>query len=179
LRHAITDGFATTELDLFAVAARLQREVFFHLNDQGRVGQAHAVAHGGAKGFGISAFVDVGHVSCLVCARVECALGQTPKAVHHTVARIVHQLHCALLARLKAHGHARGDVQAHALCGSAVKAQARVGLGKVVVRAHLDRAVAGVLHHQRAGAAAHIQSVLAGIDQKFTGDHGGPHFLPK
>jgi len=65
LRHAITDRLAAAELDLFAVATCQQGEVFFDLDEQGRIGQANPVAHGGAEHFGVSAFVDVGHVSCL------------------------------------------------------------------------------------------------------------------
>jgi hypothetical protein len=61
LRHAVADGLAAAELDLFAVAARGQGEVLFDLDQQAGVGQAHAVADGGAEHVGIGAFGDAGH----------------------------------------------------------------------------------------------------------------------
>ena len=62
LRHAIANGFTATKLHFFAVAASLQGEVFFYLNDQVGVSQAYSVTHSGAKHFGVGAFVNVGHV---------------------------------------------------------------------------------------------------------------------
>ncbi len=55
LRHAVAYGLATTELDFFAVAAGAQRVVGLDFNDQVGIGQAHPVAHCGAKHFGVSA----------------------------------------------------------------------------------------------------------------------------
>ena len=62
LAHAVADGLATAELDLFAVAAGPQGQVVFDLDDQLRVGQAQAVAGGGAEHFGIGASGDAGHL---------------------------------------------------------------------------------------------------------------------
>ena len=42
--YAVADGLAATELDFFAIAAGLERVVLLDLDDQARVGQAHAVA---------------------------------------------------------------------------------------------------------------------------------------
>ena len=61
LRHTIADGFAAAKFHFFAVATRLQREVFFNLNHQVGVCQAQAVAHGGAKHFCVGAFADGCH----------------------------------------------------------------------------------------------------------------------
>ncbi len=62
LRHAVADGLAAAELDFLAVAARAQGEVGFDLDDQLGVGQAHPVAHGGAKYFCVSASSQRCHV---------------------------------------------------------------------------------------------------------------------
>ena len=48
------------------------------------------------------------------------------------------------LAGLEADGGAGGDVEAAAARGGAVEVERRVGLGEMVVRADLDRPVAGV-----------------------------------
>jgi hypothetical protein len=74
--------------------------------------------------------------------------------VHDPLAGERDQLDAALLARLEAHGGARGDVQAHAARRGAVEAERRVGLGEVIVRADLDRPVAGVLDDDGDGRAA-------------------------
>jgi len=69
LRHAVADGFAAAELDLFAVAARSQGVVFFDLNDQAGICQAHAVASGGAEDFRVGAASDGCHIQRLPCIR--------------------------------------------------------------------------------------------------------------
>ena len=61
LRHAVTNGFAATKLHLFAIAACTQGVVLLDFNEQVGVGQAQAVAHGGAKHFGVSTSVDLRH----------------------------------------------------------------------------------------------------------------------
>jgi hypothetical protein len=61
LRHAVADGLAAAELDLFAMATGAQRVVLLHFDDQVGVGQAHAVAHGGAEDFGVGAALKRGH----------------------------------------------------------------------------------------------------------------------
>src|SRR3954463_7352311 len=53
----------------------------------------------------------------------------------------------------------------------AIELQRRVGLEKMVVRADLDRAVAGVGDRQRHGLAAGIELDLAVLDEEFAGDH--------
>ena len=71
------------------------------------------------------------------------------EAVDLALARERHQPDLARLAGLEAHGRAGGDVEAVAARLGAVELQGRVGLGEVVVRADLDRPVAGVGDRQR------------------------------
>ena len=92
-------------------------------------------------------------------------MNQAAKAINLAVAADVYQFHRALLARLKTHGHAAGNVQALAVGGFAVKRQARVRLCKVVVGADLNRPVAGVLHHQRGHSASGVEFVSAFVQQ--------------
>ena len=61
LRHAVADGFAAAKFHFLAIAAGSQGVVLFHLDDEVGIGQAQAVAHGGAKHLGISAFFNLGH----------------------------------------------------------------------------------------------------------------------
>ena len=61
LRHAVADGFAATKFDFFAIGARAQSQVLFDFNQQVGVGQAHPVAHGGAKNLGVGASSNGGH----------------------------------------------------------------------------------------------------------------------
>ena len=81
------------------------------------------------------------------------------------------QLDFALLAGLEAHGGARGDVEPKASRRRAIEAQRAVGLEEVVVRADLDRPVAGVgdLHLERRAAGVDLD--VAGFAEHFPGDH--------
>ena len=63
LAHAVADGLAAAEFDLFAVAAGAQRVVLFDLDDQFGVGQAHAVADRRTVDLCIGASSDLGHHS--------------------------------------------------------------------------------------------------------------------
>jgi hypothetical protein len=69
LRHAVADGLAAAELDLFAVAAGAQGVVVLDFDDQVGVGQANPVADGGAEHLGIGAFSDGGHGYSFPCVR--------------------------------------------------------------------------------------------------------------
>ena len=89
------------------------------------------------------------------------ALGLRMLQVDHARAGERDERHAARLARLEAHRGARGDVQPHAACGVAVEVERAVGLGKVVVRADLDRPVAGVDGAQHGAAAAGVDLDLA------------------
>ena len=103
---------------------------------------------------------------------VKGAVGQSSEAKDDAIARIVDQFNGALLTRFKTNGRSRGNVESHAVGCRAVKSQSAIGLGKVIVRSHLNGAVAGVLNHQGAGSAANIQGMLALVYKKFTGCHG-------
>jgi hypothetical protein len=84
LAHAVADGLAAAELDFFAVAAGLQREVLLDLDDQAGVGQAHAVAHGGAEHLGVGA-------SVRSWVAITALLGQAAEAPDLAVAGVGHQ----------------------------------------------------------------------------------------
>ena len=102
---------------------------------------------------------------------VKRAVGQCSKAIDHPVASVVNQLNGALLTGLKSNSGARCQIQAHAVCCSPVKAQAGIGLCKVIVRSHLYGPIAGVLNHQGASSSAHIERVLTIVDEEFAGCH--------
>ena len=56
----------------------------------------------------------------------------------------------------------------------AVEVERRVGLGEMVVRADLDRPVAGVGDGEGEGFATLVQGDLAGGGEDFAGKHDGP-----
>src|ERR1700674_1071709 len=85
-----------------------------------------------------------------------------PEAVDLAFAGERDEAHLARLARLEAHGRAGRNVEAAAARRDAVELQGAVGLGKVVVRADLDRPVACVRHGDRHGLAASIDLDVAG-----------------
>ena len=64
-----------------------------------------------------------------------------------------------------------GDVQPPATGGAAVKRQAGVGFGKVVMAADLHRPVAGVGDHQGDRGGAGVQGDVAISGKDFAGDH--------
>src|SRR5437868_14347218 len=78
------------------------------------------------------------------------------EAVDRALAGERDELHIAGLAGLEADGGAGGDVEAHAARFLAVEFQRGIGLEEMVVRADLDRAVAGVGDRERHGLAAGI-----------------------
>ena len=82
-----------------------------------------------------------------------------------------HQRDLPLLAGLEADGRAGGDVEAHALGLLAVEGEGAVGLVEVIVRADLDRPVAGVGDFDEDGLGAGIQLDLAVGGEDFSGDH--------
>src|SRR6266480_1386510 len=98
---------------------------------------------------------------------------------HHVAAKTVDdafpgerdELHVAGLAGLEADGGAGGDVEAHAAGFPALEFQRRVGFEEMVVRADLDRTVAGIGDRERHGLAAGIEFDFAVLDEEFAGDH--------
>ena len=88
------------------------------------------------------------------------AIDQATKAVDIALARKVNELHRALLARLKAHRHARGNIEPHAARCITLKAKGGVGFGKVVVRADLNRTIRCVLNHEAQGTPTGVEGVV-------------------
>src|SRR5260370_27527695 len=99
------------------------------------------------------------------------ALHLAAKSVDHALARERDQLHVAGLAGLEAHRGAGGDIEPHAARLLAVELQRRIGLEEMVVRADLDRPVAGIGDRQRHRLAAGVELDFAVLDEEFTGDH--------
>src|SRR5262249_41864376 len=93
---------------------------------------------------------------------------------HNPLPAIRHQRHAARLPRLEADGCARGDVEAHAAGTLAVEGEGRVRLVEMIVRADLDRPVAGIGDLDRHRRLAGVQRDLAGRRQDFARYHGPP-----
>ena len=103
-------------------------------------------------------------------ASIQIAHDGLAEAEHPAEARERHQADLARLARLEAHGRAGGNVEAAAARLGAVELQGRVGFSEMVVRADLDRPVAGVGDRQRDGGAAGVELDVAGDGDDFAGD---------
>src|SRR4029077_5714261 len=88
------------------------------------------------------------------------------------------ELHLAGLAGLEPHRGAGRNVEPHAAGLLALELQRRVGLEEMVVRADLDRTVAGIGDRERHGLAAGIELDLAVLDEEFTGDHLSSSVIP-
>src|SRR5262245_43014075 len=93
------------------------------------------------------------------------------KAIDHALSRQCDQRHLARLAGLEPHRGSGRDVEPHAARLGAVEFERRVGFEEMIVRAHLDRSVAGIRHRQGHGPAASIELDLALLDEVFAGDH--------
>src|SRR5829696_8971445 len=107
----------------------------------------------------------MGFCPCLVMIRsapsVDCAHHLLPEAVHGPAAGERDEPHLAGLAWLEANRRAGRDVEPHAAGPCPVEGQLRIGLEEVVVRADLDRAVAGVRNSERDRLAALVERELA------------------
>src|SRR3974390_895351 len=99
------------------------------------------------------------------------------EAVDRALARERHELHLASLPGLEPHRRAGGDIEPHAARFFAVEFQRRIGLEEMVVRADLDRTIAGIGHRQRHGLAARIEVDLSVLDEAFAGDHSASSVL--
>src|SRR5258707_11478637 len=97
------------------------------------------------------------------------ALHLAAETIDHALTRECHEMHVAGLAGLETHRGAGGDVEAHAAGLFAVELQRRVGLEEMVVRADLDRTVAGVGDRQRHRLATGVEFDFAVLDKQFTG----------
>ena len=133
LAHAVADHLAAAELDLVAVDG----EVLLDFDDQFGVGQADAVAGGGAVEVGVAAAVDLVMVSA--------AARRSPAVVAEDDACPAQ----GMSATFPSPGSKRmavpaADVETHAVRGVAIELQSGVHFGEMEVRADLDGAVAGV-----------------------------------
>src|SRR6516162_10109113 len=93
------------------------------------------------------------------------------ETVDGALARERHELNLARLSGLEPHRRAGGDIEPHAARFFAVEFQRRIGLEEMIVRADLDRTIAGIGDRQRHGLAARIELDLAVLDKAFAGDH--------
>src|SRR5690242_17010105 len=93
------------------------------------------------------------------------------EAVDRALADERDERHLAALARLEAHRRAGRDVETHAAGFLALEMERRVGLEEMIMRADLDRPVAGVGHSQCHGLAAGVERDLALFDEHLTGNH--------
>src|SRR5712671_328024 len=100
------------------------------------------------------------------------------KTIDDTLARERHELHVAGLAGLEPHRRAGGDIEPHAAGFLAVEFQRRVGFEEMVMRADLDRAIAGIGDRQRHRLAAGIEFDLTVLDEEFAGDHFSSFVIP-
>src|SRR5260370_32139934 len=80
---------------------------------------------------------------------VEGTIDLAGMAIDHARTAKGHQIHLFLLARLKAHSRASGNVQAHAIGCGALESQRAVDLKEMIVAANLHRPAAGMSHKQR------------------------------
>src|SRR6476619_5432967 len=93
------------------------------------------------------------------------------EAIDHALARERNERNLARLARLEPHGTARRDVEAHPARFLAVEFQRRICLEEMIMRADLDRPVAGIGHAHRDGLAALIELDFAVLDECLARDH--------
>ena len=77
------------------------------------------------------------------------------------------QRYGTLLSRLEAHSGARGDVETIAARSLTVERERAVGLVEMVVRADLNRPIAGVGHFQRERLAPRVELDLTGLGSYF------------
>src|SRR3954468_23366264 len=95
------------------------------------------------------------------------------EAVNLAAAGIGHEVDHTGLARLEPDGGAGRDVQPEAPRLLPVEGQRRVRLEEVIVRADLDRPVAGIRHVEGDRISALVQVDLAGPDEQFARYHQG------
>src|SRR5271165_4084555 len=93
------------------------------------------------------------------------------KAVDHPFAAKRDQHHLAALAGLETHGCASCDVEAHAACLLALEFQRRIGFEEMIVRADLNRPIAGIGDRQRYCLASTVELDLTFLDEFFAGNH--------
>src|SRR5262249_52850471 len=94
-----------------------------------------------------------------------------PEPVDRPLAGERNERDLARLPRFKAHRGAGGDIEPHAARLLAIEFQRRIGLEEMIMRADLDRPIAGISDRQRHRLAASVDLDLVVLDEHFTGDH--------
>src|SRR5262249_196340 len=94
-----------------------------------------------------------------------------PETVDDALAGERDQGDAARLARLEPHGRAGRNVEPHAARLLAIELERRIGFKEMIVRADLDRPVAGIGDAQRDQLAALVELDLAILDEELAGDH--------
>ncbi len=155
LPHAVADHLAAAELHLLAVGG----EVLLHLDHEVGIGQPHLVAGGGPEHVGVGGAGDFHrHVRKSVRGQTRKTVTPEPSQLaHDLLAEAVDLAPCRRTGRgsPRASGPARSARRCRRGCRGGVRArcavelQGAVGLGEMIVRADLDRPVAGVRHRQR------------------------------
>src|SRR5205814_8464846 len=82
------------------------------------------------------------------------------------------QLDRSLLPRLESHRGSRGDVETKSSRRGTIERQRSVGFREVIMRADLDRPVAGVCNRQADRGPAGIELDLSILCEDFAGNHG-------
>ena len=98
------------------------------------------------------------------------AVGQRVAATDHLVASNRDDGHGLGFARLEAHRGACGQIQAHAVGGSAIEAEVRIDLDQMIVAADLDRPIGEVGDGEPPHRATGIQFHLANGDCYLAGN---------
>ena len=137
LAHAVADRLAAAELHFLAVAAGAQGVVVLDLDRRGRCRRGGRDRRPSAR--------TSRHRRGARSSPSERSLDEAAKAVDDGARRRTRRARRCAAAGLEAHRGAGRDLQAHAARRVAVEAERSVGFGEVVVRADLDRPVAGVL----------------------------------
>src|SRR6516164_3699986 len=162
LPHAVADDFATPELDLFAV----DRVVVLNFDDEIGICQPHPVPGRRSEHRRICAAWDR-HRHRLSQPTVDPGV----EADDAPLAHIGNESDLTALPRLEPNRSPSWDVEPASARLFAIKGQRRVGLVKMIMRADLYRAVAGIRDHQRQGRAAGINLDVTRGDEELTGDH--------
>src|SRR6516225_4496122 len=97
-----------------------------------------------------------------------------PEPVDRALAGERNERDLARLPGFEAHRGAGGDIEPHAARLLAVEFQRRIGLEEMIMRADLDRPIAGIGDRQAQRLAAGVDLDLVVFDEHLTGDHGVP-----
>jgi hypothetical protein len=99
------------------------------------------------------------------------AVDPAVEADHTALTGISDEPHLAALPRLEARRSPGWDVEAKTARLLAVKGECRIGLVEMIMRADLDRAIAGVGDNQGHSRAAGVDLDLTGRGDDFSRDH--------